>query len=66
MSFAATWMDLEIIIPSEASLTEKDKYYMASLINGTKEKTKEDSLFGRSSLKGFGSRRSGLKSWIYS
>ena len=26
MSFAETWMDLEIIILSEVSQTEKDKY----------------------------------------
>ena len=26
--FAATWMDLEIIILSEVSHTEKDKYHM--------------------------------------
>ena len=26
MPFAATWMDLEIIILSEVSQTEKDKY----------------------------------------
>ena len=32
MSFAATWMDLEIIILSEVSQTEKAKYYMISLI----------------------------------
>ena len=32
--FAATWMDLEIIILSEASQTEKDKYLMISLICG--------------------------------
>ena len=31
MSFAATWMDLEIIILSQ---TEKDKYHMISLIHG--------------------------------
>ena len=30
--FAATWMDLEIIILNEASQTEKDKYHMISLI----------------------------------
>ena len=36
MSFAATWMDLEIIIPSEVSQTEKDKYII-SLICGTKK-----------------------------
>ena len=27
MSFAATWMDLEIIILSEVSQTEKDEYH---------------------------------------
>ena len=32
MSFAATWTDLEIIILSEVSQKEKDKYYMISLI----------------------------------
>ena len=32
MSFAATWMDLEIIILSEVSQTEKDKYHMIALI----------------------------------
>ena len=33
MLFAATWMDLEIIILREVSQTEKDKYMM-SLICG--------------------------------
>ena len=33
MSFAATWIDLEIIILSEVSQTEKDKYHV-SLICG--------------------------------
>ena len=32
--FAATWMDLEIIILSEVSQTEKDKYNMISFICG--------------------------------
>ena len=32
--FAATGMDLEIIILSEVSQTEKDKYHMISLICG--------------------------------
>ena len=32
MPFAATWMDLEIIILSEVSQTEKDKYHMISFI----------------------------------
>ena len=34
MLFAATWMDLEIIILSEVSQKEKDKYHMISLIGG--------------------------------
>ena len=31
LPFVATWMDLEINIPSEVSQIEKDKYYMVSL-----------------------------------
>ena len=34
MPFAATWMDLEIIILSEVSQKEKDKYHMILLICG--------------------------------
>ena len=34
MSFSAAWMDLEIIILSEVSQKEKDKYHMISLICG--------------------------------
>ena len=34
MPFVSTWMDLEIIILSEVSQTEKDKYHMKSLICG--------------------------------
>ena len=36
--FPATWMDLEIIIRSEVSQTEKDKYQMILLICGIKKK----------------------------
>ena len=32
MPFAVTWMDLEVIILSELSQKEKDKYYMIPLI----------------------------------
>ena len=32
MPFAATWMDLEIIILSEVSQREKEKYHMISFI----------------------------------
>ena len=38
MSFAAIWMDLEIIILSEVSQTEKDKCHMISLIVELKQK----------------------------
>ena len=31
MPFAATWMDLEMIILNEVSQKEKDKYHMVSL-----------------------------------
>ena len=34
MPFAATWMDLEIIILNEVRQKEKDKYHMISLICG--------------------------------
>ena len=32
LAFTATWIDLEIIILSEISQKEKDKYHMTSLI----------------------------------
>ena len=34
MSFAATWMDLERVILSEVTQTQKEKYHMTSLIYG--------------------------------
>ena len=34
MPFAATWMQLEILILSEVSQKEKDKFLMISLIFG--------------------------------
>ena len=34
LPFAAMWMDLEIIILSKVSQTEKDKYHVISLICG--------------------------------
>ena len=35
MPFAATWIDLKIIILSEVNQTETDKYHTISLICGT-------------------------------
>ena len=32
--FAATWMELETLIPSEVSQKEKAKYHRISLISG--------------------------------
>ena len=32
MPFAAIWIDLEVIIVSEVSQKEKDKYHMVSLV----------------------------------
>ena len=34
LTFGTTWMDLDAIMLSEISQTEKDKYYMISVIYG--------------------------------
>ena len=34
MRFAATWIELESLIPSEISQKENDKYHMIALISG--------------------------------
>ena len=40
MPSAVTWMDLEIVILSEVSQEEKDKYHMILLICGIQKKKK--------------------------
>ena len=45
MPFAAIWMDLDVIILSEVSQTEKDKYHMISLICGILKKMIQMDLF---------------------
>ena len=45
MPSAATWMDLEIIILSEVSQKEKDKYHMISLTCGILKKMIQVNLF---------------------
>ena len=41
MLFAATCMDIEVIVLSEVSQTQKDKYHMMSLIYGIQNKEKD-------------------------
>ena len=45
MPFAATWMDLEIIILSEVSQKEKDKYHMISLICGISKNDTDELIY---------------------
>ena len=41
LKFAGKWMDLEDIILSEITQTQKDKYHMYSLISGFRHKAKK-------------------------
>ena len=42
MPFAATWMDLEIIIPSEVSQIVKDKCHIISHVESKKKKIQNE------------------------
>ena len=44
MPFAATWMELEMIILSDVSRKEKDKYHLISLTRGIKNMTQTNLL----------------------
>ena len=41
MPFAATWMDLQIVILSEVSQTEKEKYHKTASMQNLKNDTNE-------------------------
>ena len=41
MPFAATWMDLEIVILSEVNQTEKDKYHISFICRNLKNSIDE-------------------------
>ena len=45
MPFAATWLELEIIILRKVSKTEKDKYHMISLICGIKKNDSNELIY---------------------
>ena len=57
MPFAATWMELEILIPSEVSQKKKDKHRMISLIWNLIYGTNET--FYRKETHGFGEQTCG-------
>jgi hypothetical protein len=42
MSFARKWMELEVIMLSETSQSQKDKHLMFSLLCGIQEATKQN------------------------
>ena len=50
MPSAATWMDLEIVILSKVSQTEKEKYHMASLVSGIDKEMMQMNLQNRKRL----------------
>ena len=45
MPFAATWMDLEIVILSEVSQTQKDKYHDIAYMQNLKKNKIQMNLF---------------------
>ena len=42
MPFAATWMNQQIIILSEVSQTEKDKYHLVSYVESKRKKIQKN------------------------
>ena len=56
MSFAATWMNMEIITSSEVSHIEKDKYHMISLICGIYKNDIKELIYKTETHTGFENR----------
>ena len=50
MPFAATWMDLEIVILREVSQTQKDKYCIIQLMCGIEKKKATNELIYRTEI----------------
>ena len=50
MPFAAPWMDLEIIILSEVSQTEKDKYHDVTYMQNLKKKNDTNELIYKTEI----------------
>ena len=48
MPFAATWMDFDLVVLSEVSQTQKDKYHVTNMWNLKKEGGKMNFLQNRS------------------
>ena len=46
LPFATTWKDLEVLMPSEVSQTEKDRHWMIPLMCGIQKKRNKDELIG--------------------
>jgi hypothetical protein len=59
MLFAGKWIELEIIMLSEISQTEKDKYCMFSLICGIQNKEKKNDMSIKLGLFREGNQRQG-------
>ena len=44
--FAATWMDLEVVIPSEVSQTKRNRYHMILVICGIYKSDRNKRIYG--------------------
>ena len=65
MAFAATWMNLQIILLSEISQKEKDKLYMVSLTCGSNICCRSTHLWNKNRLTGTENRRVVSRVWLW-